>query len=57
MKLLKISLLINYFSIAKNSRRAIFMINLGIFFSIFAFTAASVSLYIENKQIVRLLKF
>ena len=49
MKLLKISLLINYFSIAKNSRRAIFMINLGIFFSIFAFTAASVSLYIENK--------
>ena len=49
MKLLKLSMLINYFAIAKNSKRAIFIINVGIFLSIFALTAASVSIYIENK--------
>ena len=42
-------MLINYFAIAKNSKRAIFIINVGIFLSIFALTAASVSIYIENK--------
>ena len=49
MKLLKLSLLINYFSIAKNSKRAIFLINVGLFLSIFALSAASISIYIENK--------
>lgn len=49
MKLLKLSLLINYFAIAKNSRRAIFLINVGLFLSIFALSAASISIYIENK--------
>ena len=39
----------NYFAIAKNSKRAIFIINIGIFLSIFALTAASISIYIENK--------
>jgi len=49
MKLLKLSLLINYFAIAKNSKRAIFLINVGLFLSIFALSAASISIYIENK--------
>ena len=49
MKLLKLSMLMNYFAIAKNSKRAIFIINIGIFLSIFALTAASISIYIENK--------
>ena len=39
----------NYFAIAKNSKRAIFIINLGIFLSIFAFSAATISIFIENK--------
>ena len=49
MKLLKFSMLMNYFAIAKNSKRAIFIINLGIFLSIFAFSAATISIFIENK--------
>ena len=49
MKLLKFSLLMNYFAIAKNSKRAIFIINIGIFLSIFAFSAATISIFIENK--------
>ena len=49
MKLLKLSLLINYFAIAKNSKRAIFLINVGLFLSIFALSAASISIYVENK--------
>ena len=49
MKLLKLSLLINYFAIAKNSKRAIFLINVGLFLSIFALSAASISIYMENK--------
>ena len=49
MKLLKLSLLINYFAIAKNSKRAIFLINVGLFLSIFVLSAASISIYIENK--------
>ena len=49
MKLLKLSLIINYFAISKNSKRAIFLINLGLFLSIFALSAASISIYIENK--------
>ena len=49
MKLLKLSLLINYFAIAKNSKRAIFLINVGLFLSIFALSAASISIFIENK--------
>ena len=39
----------NYFAIAKNSKRAIFIINIGIFLSIFAFSAATISIFIENK--------
>ena len=49
MKLLKLSLLINYFAIAKNSKRAIFLIHVGLFLSIFALSAASISIYVENK--------
>ena len=49
MKLFKLSLLINYFSVAKNSKRAIFLINVGLFLSIFALSEASISIYIENK--------
>lgn len=49
MKLLKFSMLMNYFAVSKNSKRALLIINIGIFLSIFAATAACISLYIENK--------
>lgn len=49
MKLLKFSMLMNYFAVSKNSKRALLIINIGIFLSIFACTAAMITLYIENK--------
>ena len=49
MKLLKLSLLINYLRISKNTKKAIFIINFGIFLSIFAASSAIISLFIENK--------
>jgi len=38
-----------YFALEKNSKRALLIINVGIFLSIFACSAAFISLYIENK--------
>ena len=49
MKFLKFSMLITYFALEKNSKRALLIINVGIFLSIFACSAAFISLYIENK--------
>ena len=49
MKFLKFSMLMTYFALEKNSKRALFIINVGIFLSIFACSAAFISLYIENK--------
>ena len=49
MRLFKIALLIEYFQIAKNKKKALLFINIGIFLSIFALSSAFISLYIENK--------
>ena len=49
MRIFKISLLIQYFKIAKNKKKALLFINIGIFLSIFALSSAFISLYIENK--------
>ena len=49
MKFLKFSMLMTYFALEKNSKRALLIINVGIFLSIFACSAAFISFYIENK--------
>ena len=49
MRILRLSLFLNYLSLAKNKKRALMIINLGIFLSIFAASSAIVTLYIENK--------
>jgi hypothetical protein len=49
MKLLRFTLLTNYFLEKKNYNRAIKLINIGIFLSVFAATAAIISINIENK--------
>jgi len=49
MRILRLSLFLNYFSLAKNKKKALTIINLGIFLSIFAASSALVSLYVENK--------
>jgi len=49
MKFLKIALLIEYFKVAKNKKKALLFINTGIFLSIFALSSAFISIYIENK--------
>ena len=49
MKFLKFSMLMTYFALEKNSKRALLIINVGIFLSIFACSTAFISLYIENK--------
>ena len=49
MRLFKIALLIQYFEISKNKKKALLFVNIGIFLSIFALSSAFISLYIENK--------
>ena len=49
MRLLKLSILINYFSLNKNIKKAVTTIHIGIFLSIFAASSAIISLYIENE--------
>ena len=49
MRLLKFSMLVNYLSVSRNTKRALFIINIGIFLSIFACSSAIISLFIENK--------
>ena len=49
MRLLRFSLLINFFSNKRNLNKALKLINLGIFLSIFAATTAIISFYIERE--------
>jgi|ETNmetMinimDraft_11_1059920.scaffolds.fasta_scaffold02335_3 hypothetical protein len=49
MGILRLSFLKQYFILSKNIKRALLIINTGIFLSIFAATSASVSFYIEKK--------
>ena len=49
MRLLRFSLLLNFFSNKKNLNKALKLINLGIFLSIFAASTAIVSFYIERE--------
>ena len=49
MRLLRFSLLINFFSNKKNLNKALRLINLGIFLSIFAASTAIISFYIERE--------
>ena len=50
MRVLRFTLLQSYFaSIQKNKQKALFVINVGIFLSIFAFSTAVISFFIENK--------
>ena len=49
MRILRLSFLNQYFILSKNIKRALLIINTGIFLSIFAATSASVSFYIEKK--------
>ena len=49
MRLLKLSILINYLSLTKNIKKAVTAIHIGIFLSIFAASSAIISLYIENE--------
>ena len=50
MRFLRFTLLQSYIlSIQKNKRKALLIINTGIFFSIFAFSSATVSFFIEKK--------
>ena len=49
MRLLRFSLLINFFSKTKNLTKALKLINVGIFLSIFAGSTAIISFYIEKQ--------
>ena len=49
MRLLRFSLLINFFSNKKNLNKALKLINLGIFLSLFAASTAIISFYIERE--------
>ena len=49
MRLLRFSLLINFFSKKKNLKKDLKLINLGIFLSIFAASTAIISFYIERE--------
>lgn len=49
MRILRLALLINYFSKNKNKLKAIRIINIGIFLSLFALSTAGISFFIENK--------
>jgi len=49
MKILRISLLLNLFSNTKNQSKFLTYINIGLFLSIFAISAAIITFYIETK--------
>ena len=49
MRILRLSFLRQYFLLSKNVKKALLIINIGIFLSIFAATSASISFYIEKK--------
>ncbi len=49
MRVLRLSFLRQFFLLTKNTKKALLIINIGIFLSIFAATSASISFYIEKK--------
>jgi len=49
MRILRLSFLRQYFLLSKNIKKALLIINIGIFLSIFAATSAAISFYIEKK--------
>ncbi len=49
MKLFRFSLLSAYFAVIKNKKKALLIINIGIFLSIFAATSAAISYFVEKK--------
>jgi len=49
MRILRLSLLRQFFLLSKNVKKALLIINIGIFLSIFAATSAAISFYIEKK--------
>lgn len=50
MRLLRITFLQTYLTVLnKNKKKALFLINIGIFFTIFALSSASISFFIEKK--------
>ena len=49
MKLFRFSLLSAYFAVIKNKKKALLIINIGIFLSIFAVTSAAISYFVEKK--------
>jgi hypothetical protein len=49
MRILRLSFLRQFFLLSKNVKKALLVINIGIFLSIFAATSASISFYIEKK--------
>ena len=49
MRILRLSFLRQYFLLSKNVKKALLIINIGIFLSIFAATSAAISFYIEKK--------
>ena len=49
MRILRLSFLRQYFLLTKNFKKALLIINIGIFLSIFAATSAAISFYIEKK--------
>ena len=49
MRILRLAVLRSYLILSKNIKKSLVAVNIGIFLSIFAATAAIISLYIENK--------
>ena len=49
MRILRLSLLRQFLLLSKNVKKALLLINMGIFLSLFAATSASISFYIEKK--------
>jgi hypothetical protein len=49
MRLLRLSLLVNYFRLIKNKKKALTIINIGIFLSLFALSSAVISFQIEKE--------
>jgi len=49
MRIARLFILINYFAFKKNIKKSLLIINIGIFLSLFASSAALISLFIENK--------
>ena len=49
MKLVKLSIVLSFFKQAKNIKKFLIIINIGIFLSVFAATASFITFFIEKK--------